>query len=404
MSFAERSRSPAEIDFAVGRLINTTNTAEGAILPPAQKGEFRIPFVTNLQLVKTISYFGSTQFTLTWIEPDSPQISHFNIYVYGLLTNNRQALGPSTVTRSPAEVRVGSRTAVTVTFVVQTVLKNGQVSDLERSPSVSGMTVAGSLTPSDFTAATIPVTAIQNGIAGELITWDAAGVVDTIGPGAADEILVGSGAGAVPQFKSRSTLDLVQGRSNLTNDNAITKNHATNGTITESALFDDATQIYTTNRNVGIGTATPGTLFHVQQGTLGNEVARLASTATNDDPAERVYQNRVATTDASVTTLHTFTIPVSTTYAIDAVVVARRTGGAAGTAEDGACYRMTAVYKNVAGTATIIGTDNITADEDQAGWNAVFTVSSGTVLLEVTGAVDNNITWHVTAKTHQVST
>lgn len=136
----------------------------------------------------------------------------------------------------------------------------------------------------------------------------------------------------------------------------------------------------------------------VQQQTLGNEVQRFESIATNDDPRESVFQNRAATTDATVTTLHTVTIPASTTMFIEAKVVARRTGGTAGTAEDGAAYIRRAAVKDVAGTATIIGAvqDGFTA-EDQAGWDCTIDVTGTTARIRVTGALDNNITWHLSA-------
>ena len=88
---------------------------------------------------------------------------------------------------------------------------------------------------------------------------------------------------------------------------------------------------------------------------------------------------------------------------IEAQVISRRTGGTAGTAEDGAGYVIRGTYKNVAGTATLIGAVN--ADytaEDQAGWAATFNVTGATVTLDVTGAADNNVTWHMTARVWQV--
>jgi hypothetical protein len=144
--------------------------------------------------------------------------------------------------------------------------------------------------------------------------------------------------------------------------------------------------------------------LHVLQGTLGAEVARFESSATNDDPVEIVYQNRVATTTNAVTALHTFTVPASTTYYIDSVVVARRTGGTGGTAEDGASYSMQAVYNNIAGVATIIGARTRVQNESQASWNADYVTTGATVELRVTGATNNNITWHMTAKVYSVST
>jgi hypothetical protein len=140
------------------------------------------------------------------------------------------------------------------------------------------------------------------------------------------------------------------------------------------------------------------------QSTLGNEVMKLESLSTGSDPIEITYQNRVATTDATLTTLHTFTVPASTTYYINAIVVARRTGGSAGTAEDGASYEIKGCYKNVAGTATIIGALNVITNESQVAWNATLTPSGATVLLRITGALNNNITWHTTSKVYHLST
>ncbi len=145
--------------------------------------------------------------------------------------------------------------------------------------------------------------------------------------------------------------------------------------------------------------------MHVIAQALGNEVLRIESVATNDDPSERVFQNRAATTDATVTTLHTQTIPASTTVRLVAHVVARRTGGAAGTAEDGASYTVVVTVKNVGGTATLVGAVNqLTAQEDQAAWDATIDVTGATARVRVTGAANNNVTWHLTLHVFQVGT
>lgn len=145
---------------------------------------------------------------------------------------------------------------------------------------------------------------------------------------------------------------------------------------------------------VGIGLTTPTALLHLNEATLGNSVVTVATTATNDDPTVNIQQNRVATTDATVTTLHTIAMPASTTVAADCAITARRTGGIAGTAEDGARYRLELVYKNVAGTATEIGEVLTVIGESQAAWTATATPSAANALVQVTGAADNNITWH----------
>lgn len=115
-------------------------------------------------------------------------------------------------------------------------------------------------------------------------------------------------------------------------------------------------------------------------------------------------QGYVATTNATITTIATISIPSSTTVTIEIHVSARRTGGIAGAAEDGAGYVQQATYKNVAGTATLIGSVNadFTA-ESQAAWDVTFAVSGANVLIRVTGAADNNISWYCAANVYQIS-
>jgi hypothetical protein len=129
----------------------------------------------------------------------------------------------------------------------------------------------------------------------------------------------------------------------------------------------------------------------------------LRSLSTGDDPTETVTQQRATTTDATVTTLQSITIPASTTVQIQARVTARRTGGASGTAEDGAGYTIFGTFKNVAGTATQIGaTTVVNAHESQAAWDCVFDVTAATARIRVTGAADNNVTWHTVTRTYPV--
>jgi len=148
--------------------------------------------------------------------------------------------------------------------------------------------------------------------------------------------------------------------------------------------------------SVGINQVTASARLHVTETTLGNEVCRIDSVATNDDPSDRIYQNRITTTNNTQTNLHTYTVPASTSVKIHAEVVARRTGGSAGTAEDGAGYEIIATVKNVAGTATLIGAVLVDySGEDQAGWDATIDVTAATARIRVTGATNNNVTWHL---------
>lgn len=137
-------------------------------------------------------------------------------------------------------------------------------------------------------------------------------------------------------------------------------------------------------------------------GTVGRAIVTAEALLTTI-PTEEVVQKGVQTTDATVTTLHTFAIPASRTVTIEATVTARRHGGAAGTAEDGASYKLVGAFKNVAGTATLIGAvTRVHEAEDQAAWDCVLTASGGNVLLRVTGAANNNVAWSMTARVYKV--
>lgn len=126
---------------------------------------------------------------------------------------------------------------------------------------------------------------------------------------------------------------------------------------------------------------------------LGNDQA----TAWGDEVAQAVgpvLVERVKTTDATTTTLLMLAVPASQTVLVEARVLARRTGGSAGTAEDGAAYLVRAAFNTVAGAATLIGSvSQIFVAESQAGWNCTLDASTTFARVRVTGAVDNNITW-----------
>jgi len=153
----------------------------------------------------------------------------------------------------------------------------------------------------------------------------------------------------------------------------------------------------------GGSSASPSAKLDVIEPAIGDPVAKLTSVATNDDVTETVRQYRAATTDATVTTIATVAVPASTTSLIEARVVARRTGGSAGAADDGAGYLVAATFKGASGTVAQIGsTTAVATHESQAAWNVSFTVSGGNALLQVTGAANNNVTWHATVRVYAV--
>lgn len=162
----------------------------------------------------------------------------------------------------------------------------------------------------------------------------------------------------------------------------------------------EAQQTYTAVTALTTGANTFTDTQTVEQGTLGNSITALSSTATNDNPTVTTYQNRTTTTDATTATLHTITLADETAYTVTAHVVGRRTGGTAGTAGDSIVYLLTdAFMRTGGGGATRIGAafgpillfnrrDNPVVD--------ITTDTSGNdVRVRVTGDTNNNYTWHL---------
>jgi hypothetical protein len=178
---------------------------------------------------------------------------------------------------------------------------------------------------------------------------------------------------------------------------------ASNQLVIQNIIYgtnNSATGTTASTGEIAIGTPpSTGVKFQVHQSTLGGEVLRLTSVATNDDPLVSVYQQRVATTDATVTTLHSLATTTDYTYVVEVKVIARRTGGASGAAGDSAGYSLLGTFKNVAGTVTQVGTTSVVAThESQAAWDCVFDISTTNIRVRITGAAGNNVTWHSTVE------
>jgi hypothetical protein len=215
------------------------------------------------------------------------------------------------------------------------------------------------------------------------------------------DIIFGSSAGAANAISFQIT------------DGCIEFEGATANTFETSVCSVDPTADATFSwPALAAGTYTPAVLETAQtftqlnifsQATPGNEVVRFTTIAANDDIVEKTYQNLVTTTNNTATVIHTIPIPASTTVLLRGFIVARRTGGSAGTTDDGAAYEFQAAYNNLAGTATAIGSPSLTViGENQAGWTVDTAVSSANLSLRVTGATNNNVTWHLTLFYHEV--
>lgn len=112
---------------------------------------------------------------------------------------------------------------------------------------------------------------------------------------------------------------------------------------------------------------------------------------------------RTTTADATNTALQRVSIPEGRTVFIDAAIVARRTGGSAGSAGDSAAYVRKAAFKNISGTVSLVGSvDTTYTAEDQAGWNCGYAISGTEAVLTATGAANNAITWNSFLKYYEV--
>lgn len=130
---------------------------------------------------------------------------------------------------------------------------------------------------------------------------------------------------------------------------------------------------------------------------------KSATRAGATSPTITEYMCAVTTTDATATNMLSVAIDASTTTRVDATVVARRTGGAAGTAEDGASYEYRGTYNNIGGTPTIIGSlQGDYSAESQAAWGLNFVVSGSNINITVTGAANNNVSWLGWVRTFKV--
>lgn len=186
---------------------------------------------------------------------------------------------------------------------------------------------------------------------------------------------------------------------------------------------DHAIQIYTTQ--IWVESPTAGYVLTVQSdgtvvqaaaaggpitGTLGAEVFYIQSTATNDDPRVSWYQNRAATTDATVATLHSWTLADDTLYLFTVEIIGRRTGGSAGAAGDSFSVVFGDTWKRTSGggasrLALTIAPEQIKAiDRDNVNVSADIDSSGNDVRVRITGDTNNNYTWHMTARVEKVST
>ncbi len=107
---------------------------------------------------------------------------------------------------------------------------------------------------------------------------------------------------------------------------------------------------------------------------------------------------RILTTDATVTTIATIALDDESTYRITYTVIGRCTGGAGGNAGKSCSFVRSVTFRRTgAGIATLVGANPDLLDyiaRDVIGWDATAVISTNSILISVTGAATDNITWN----------
>ena len=120
--------------------------------------------------------------------------------------------------------------------------------------------------------------------------------------------------------------------------------------------------------------------------------------ANNDDGVNfKIRQSSVSTSDATVSNVQSIAIPTNCTVMIKSKIVGARTGGTAGVLGDSAAYERTSVFKNINGSVTVHKRQSDYTFEDQSSWNGLMSVSGTDAVIQVQGAANNNVSWHVTS-------
>jgi hypothetical protein len=193
---------------------------------------------------------------------------------------------------------------------------------------------------------------------------------------------------------------------------------AANGVEIDGALLKDGALWGPVNTSAGVAALTPetgGSGYHaIMRPDGGGLQTAFFSGREQHYGVQRIYNtvgsvlgldantdSYVNTTNATPVNLisHTF-VADNSVAVIDFTVCAYRTGGARGTGAVGdvAKFVRRVTAKRVAGTTTILATETAGADQADADLAAAAitvgaVVSSGAVVLRVTGAIDTNLKW-----------
>lgn len=179
------------------------------------------------------------------------------------------------------------------------------------------------------------------------------------------------------------------------------------GVNTSIGSIDDFDQFFIRNnielmRTVGSSAAVQGLLIGLNA-SLGGRL-QLAPTAAGDDVLKEVLSptsnpvikvSRIFRTTTTGAASGTFNIAIPTDYncLVTANMNARQTGGATGSAGDGASYIRTCHARNLAGTTTMFQQQTDYTYEIVAGLNFALSASGANIVGTVTGVASRNLSW-----------
>jgi hypothetical protein len=154
--------------------------------------------------------------------------------------------------------------------------------------------------------------------------------------------------------------------------------------------------------NSGFGTLNPTAITHIKGIDSTTKANLRLEPVTN--VTEDTGGNTLNTTTNATVALETIAIPTDTVVMVESYVTCRKTGGVGvGTVGQGNGYIITVKAKNVGGVVTIGVVQSSFTSEDIAPLDATFAVSGTNIVLNVTGANNDNITWNSITKKYKVA-
>lgn len=119
---------------------------------------------------------------------------------------------------------------------------------------------------------------------------------------------------------------------------------------------------------------------------------------------EKEGSAEVVTNDDTPTSILTYATSTDKSYSLEGTITARRTGGSAGAAGDGATYKIVASFKNTGGTLTErTGSPTLLVEiEDNTDWDVVSDISGTDYSVQVVGDTDNDINWQMAYVIHEL--